>query len=63
MKISLQEVIGIIVSCTKTLLNIKNAKKLSDLTVNPKLCWTLLKILLNGRKIHCIPPLFHDKNL
>ena len=36
------------------------SKKSSDPSTSPKCYWTLLKTLLNGRKISCIPPLFHD---
>ena len=35
-------------------------KKLSEPSTSPECYWTLLKTLLNGRKIACIPPLFHD---
>ena len=38
----------------------KTSKKVSDPSVSLKCYWTLLKTLLNGRKIPCIPPLFHD---
>ena len=38
----------------------KISKKLSDPSISSKCYWTPLKILLNGRKIPCIPPLFHD---
>ena len=38
----------------------KISKKLPDPSTSPKCYWTLLKTLLNGRKIPCIPPLFHD---
>ena len=38
----------------------KISKKLSDPSTCPKCYWILLKTLLNGRKIPCIPPLFHD---
>ena len=38
----------------------KSQKKSSDPSTSPKCYWTLLKTLLNGRKIPCIPPLFHD---
>ena len=38
----------------------KISKKLSEPSISPKCYWTLLKTLLNGRKITCIPPLFHD---
>ena len=39
------------------------SEKLSDPSTSPKCYWTLLKTYLIGRKILCIPPLFHDKNL
>ena len=39
----------------------ETAKKLSDPSTSPKYYWTLLKTVLNGRKIPCIPPLFYDK--
>ena len=35
-------------------------KKLSEPSTSSECYWTLLKTLLNGRKIACIPPLFHD---
>ena len=35
------------------------SKKLSDPSTSPKCYWTLLKTLLNGRKVPCILPLFH----
>ena len=38
----------------------KIQKKLSDSSTSPKYYWTLLNTLLNGRKISCIPPPFHD---
>ena len=38
----------------------KISKKLSDRSTGPKCYWTLLKTLLNGKKIPCIPPIFHD---
>ena len=40
----------------------KILKKLSNPSINPLvyIYWTLLKTLLNGRKVPCIPPLFHD---
>ena len=38
----------------------KILKKLSDTSTSSKCYWTLLKTLLNGRKIPCIPPLFQD---
>ena len=38
----------------------KISKQLSDPFTSPKCYWTLLKTLLNGRKIPCIPPLLHD---
>ena len=36
------------------------SKKLSDPSNSPNYYWILLKTLLNGRKIPCISPLFHD---
>ena len=38
----------------------KISKKISDPSASPKYYWTLLNTLLNGRKIFCIPPHFHD---
>ena len=40
----------------------KILKKSSNPSINPLvyIYWTLLKTLLNGRKVPCIPPLFHD---
>ena len=38
----------------------KTAQRLGDLNTSSKCYWSLLKTLLNGKKIPCIPPLFHD---
>ena len=38
----------------------KISKQLSDPSTNPKCYWNVLKTLLNGTKIPCIPPLFQD---
>ena len=37
----------------------KIAQKLGDPNTSSKCYWSLLKTLLNGKKIPCIPPLFH----
>ena len=37
----------------------KIAKNLDDPNTESKCYWSLYKALLNGKKIHCIPPLFH----
>ena len=39
------------------------AKKLNDLWKNAKTCWSILKTILNGRKIPVIPPLLTDGRL
>ena len=33
--------------------------KLSDKSLSPKKYWSLLKTLLNGKKIPCMPPIYH----
>ena len=38
----------------------KISKKLYEPSTSPKCYWILLKTLLNGRKIPCVPPLYHD---
>ena len=38
----------------------RSQKNLSDPSTSAKSYWNLLKTLLNGRKIPCMPPLFHD---
>ena len=38
----------------------KKKKKKSDPSTSSKYYWTLWKTLLNGRKIPCIPPYFHN---
>ena len=35
-------------------------KKLRDSLTSTKCYWALLKTILNGKKIPCIPPIFHD---
>ena len=39
------------------------SKKLSDPMTSPKCYWSILKTLLNNKKIPCIPPLLHDDKL
>ena len=36
------------------------SRKLSDKSLNPKKYWSLLKTLLNGKKISCMPPIYHN---
>ena len=36
------------------------SRHLSDKSLNLKRYWSLLKTLLNGKKIPCIPPLYHN---
>ena len=38
----------------------KIAQRLGDPNTSRKCYWSLLKTLLNGKKIPCIPLLFHD---
>ena len=38
----------------------KVLKKLSDPSTSTKCYWSLLKTLLNDKKISCIPPIFHS---
>ena len=38
----------------------KIAQRLGDPNASSKCYWSLLKTLLYGKKIPCIPPLFHD---
>ena len=33
-----------------------------DPTANPKAYWSILKAVLNNKKIPCIPPIFHNNN-
>ena len=33
-----------------------------DLTASPKPYWSILKIILNNKKIPCIPPICHNNN-
>ena len=36
------------------------SQKLSDTAASSKAYWSILKTFLNGKKIPCIPPVFHD---
>ena len=38
----------------------KLSSRLADLLTTPKTYWSILKILLNNKKIPCMPPLFHE---
>ena len=33
-----------------------------DLTTSPNACWSVLKTILNNKKIPCIPPICHNNN-
>ena len=37
------------------------SKKLCSKAIIPKYCWSLLKTMLNDKKVSCIPPIFYDK--
>ena len=36
--------------------------KLMDPTTSPKAYWSILKTVLNNKKISCIPPIYHNNN-
>ena len=36
------------------------SKKLCSKAIAPKYYWSLLKTMLNDKKVPCIPPIFHD---
>ena len=36
------------------------SKKLCFKAIAPKYYWSLLKTMLNDKKVPCIPPIFHD---
>ena len=36
--------------------------KLMDPTTSPKAYWSILKTVLNNKKIPCIPPIYHNSN-
>ena len=36
--------------------------KLMDPTTSPKAYWSILKTVLNNKKIPCIPPIYHNNN-
>ena len=38
----------------------KIAKKLSELNINTKTYWSILKSFLTGKNVLCIPPVFHE---
>ena len=38
----------------------KNAKKLSDPSINSKAYWSILKNFLTSKNFPCIPPNFHE---
>ena len=38
----------------------KISQKLCSKAITPKYYWSLLKTMLNDKKIPCIPPIFHD---
>ena len=38
----------------------KIAKKLSDSNISSKTYWPILKCFLTGKRVPCIPPIFHE---
>ena len=36
------------------------SKELCSKAIAPKYYWSLLKTMLNDKKVPCIPPIFHD---
>ena len=38
----------------------KVSEKLCDQLTSTKCYWSLLKTILNGKKVPCIPPVFHN---
>ena len=36
------------------------SKKLCSKAIAPKYYWSLIKTMLNDKKVSCIPPIFHD---
>ena len=47
---------------SKTKYYFKLVNKLSSKKLNQKCYWSILKSFLNGKKIPCIPPIFHNDN-
>ena len=57
---SLQKNLSSLIETSKQEYFSKIAKKLSDPNTSSKTYWSILKSLLTGKKVPCIPPIFHD---
>ena len=57
---SLQNNLTITIETAKQQYFAKIAKKLSDPNISSKTYWSILKCFLTGKKVLCIPPIFHN---
>ena len=57
---SLQNNLTITIETAKQQYFAKIAKKLSDPNISSKTYWSILKCFLTGKKVPCIPPIFHN---
>ena len=53
-----QDLLNTIIEQTKSKYFENISHNLSNKNLNPKKYWSLLKIILNGKKIYCIPNLY-----
>ena len=57
---SLQNKLSSLIETSKQKYFPKIAKKLSDSSISSKTYWSILKSFLTGKKVPCIPPIFHE---
>ena len=57
---SLQNKLSSLIKTSKQKYFSKIAKKLSDPSISSKNYWFILKSSLKGKKVPCIPPIFHE---
>ena len=57
---SLQNKLSSLIKTSKQEYFSKIAKKLSDPSISSKIYWSVLKCFLKGKKVPCIPPIFHE---
>ena len=59
---NIQKLLTAIIENTKEQYYTRISSKLMDPTTSPKAYWSILKTVLNNKKIPCIPPIYHNNN-
>ena len=57
---NIQKLLTAIIENSKEQYYTRISSKLMDPTTSPKAYWSILKTVLNNKKIPCIPPIYHN---